>query len=634
MVTISTAIHTLCTLIALLGYALLVPYLDPAALLALPLAVAAGIFGGLRRRALLPAPAATLLAIAVFFFYASRISLAAVTGPVVNLLILLLSVRLAAEKRGRDYLQICVLALFALAASSLLSLSPVFFAALVAQVILVSVALVLLCFHNEAPALALPRPLLRRILTTALALPLASLVLMFGFFVILPRTTHPLWNFLNPAAGNTAGFSETVAPGTVADFAGDPTLAFRVQTEELPPEDLYWRGIVLNTLEGGVWSRSSEIPRSQERVAGGRLLEQVIFLEPKSDPFLPGLDLPVTIREIPSSGSGDAVFRATSPPRRRVRYRVLSRPGGVFEPGSDIDRGIYLQMPEEISPRLRETARLLGREDESAAVKIARLEEFFRARHLTYATSDLPLSADPLDEFLFEKRRGYCEYFASSFALLLRLSGVPARLVGGYYGGTYNPLGGYYAVSESRAHVWVEALDDAGHWVRHDPTRFADNPILFPGAREGRGVRGLLDAAQFFWDRAVIGYDLDKQMELFGTANRSLRSLHFGKGTLAILAWISGGILFVWGIVAALPHLQATREERLLRRYLKTVEKRFGKETIRPGSGLEEIAGRTGDERCREFAAIYGGALYRDRPLEAEEQRRLATLVRALRRRE
>jgi hypothetical protein len=147
-------------------------------------------------------------------------------------------------------------------------------------------------------------------------------------------------------------------------------------------------------------------------------------------------------------------------------------------------------------------------------------------------------------------------------------------------------------------------------------------------------VRGLLDAAQFFWDRAIIGYDLDKQMELFGTANRSLRSLHFGKGTWGMLAWISGGILFVWGIAAALPHLQATREERLLRRYLKSVEKRFGKETIRPGSGLEEIAGRTGDERCREFAAIYGGALYRDRPLEAEEQRRLATLVRALRRRE
>jgi transglutaminase-like putative cysteine protease len=634
MVTISTAIDTLCLLIALLGYALLVPYLDAPALLALPLALAAGIFGRLRGRSPLPSRAATVLAIAIFIFYASRISLAAVTGPVVNLLILLLAIRLAADKKGRDYLQICVLALFALAASSLLSLSPVFFVALIAQVILVSVALVLLSFHNEAPALVLPLRKLRQILTAALVLPLASLILMGGFFIILPRTSHPLWNFLNPAGSTTTGFSETVAPGTVADLAGDSTLAFRAQSPELPPEDLYWRGIVLNTLEGGVWRRRGEIPRSEGRVVGGRPLEQIIFLEAKNDPFLPALDLPVRLGEIRSSVTGDSVYRAPSPLRRRVSYQVLSQPGAVIETGSNLNRGIYLQLPGDSSPRLKETARRLGGAKESAAVKIARLKAFFAAQHLTYATSDLPLSADPLDEFLFEKRRGYCEYFASSFALLLRLSGVPARLVGGYYGGTYNSLGGYYAVAESRAHVWVEALDDQERWVRIDPTQFADNPILSADAREGTGVRRLLEAAQFFWDRAVIGYDLDMQVKIFGTANRSLRSLHFGEGMLGMLAWIFGGMVFVWGIVVAVPHLQVTREERLLRRYLKTVEKRFGKETIRPGSGLEEIAGRTGDERCREFAAIYGGALYRDRPLEADEQRRLATLVRALRRRE
>lgn len=77
----------------------------------------------------------------------------------------------------------------------------------------------------------------------------------------------------------------------------------------------------------------------------------------------------------------------------------------------------------------------------------------------------------------------------------------------------------------------MEALDDQERWVRIDPTQFADNPILSSGAREGTGVRHLLEAAQFFWDRAVIGYDLDMQVELFGTAHRSLRSLHFGEET-------------------------------------------------------------------------------------------------------
>ncbi len=633
MVKVKTLLDILTYAACLLAVAPLMPHLDLPVRLIFFVAIGAGILFDRRGHYPLKGAVATLLSIAFFALYAVRLTLANLVGPVVNILVFLLAVRLITEKSGRNYLQIFVLAVFALASSSLFSLSAAFLVYLVLVVICVTVGLVLLSFHVVDDRLLLRRREARKILSVALLLPAASLVLMLLFFVILPRTEHPLWTFLNPSVAVT-GFSDKVAPGTVAGIAAVKNVAFRVESPPLPPQDLYWRGIVLNRLEGAVWVRA-EVPAGEEgQSAGGRSVRQTVYLEPKAEGYLFALDVPRQWVGIASQGAADLVHRARRTPEGRLKYEAVSAVGGRIE-ARGVAREFYLQVPGRPSERVRTVAEGIAREGRDETEKIALLEAFFLARNLAYATDDLPASSEPVDEFLFEKMRGYCEFFASSFATLLRLSGVPARLVGGYYGGKYNPLGGYYVVTEEAAHVWVEALVD-GRWIRIDPSRLARNAADALAGPRQKGLnlgRGVVDAVNYYWNRAVIGYDLGRQLQLLRRANVQLRELKVSfdpqKGLLYILfpaAAVAAG-------VALVRCRRLSREERILRQFLRQVERRYRIDPMPLTVGLEELAARVKDPRCREFAEIYGRAIYRDRQLTEGERGRLKEIIRELRQR-
>jgi hypothetical protein len=238
-----------------------------------------------------------------------------------------------------------------------------------------------------------------------------------------------------------------------------------------------------------------------------------------------------------------------------------------------------------------------------------------------------------VDEFLFEKKRGYCEFFASSFALLLRLSGVPARLVGGYYGGEYNEMGGYYLVTEDTAHVWVEALVD-GRWVRLDPSRLASNAgasLLAPRVRGLSPGRRLLDTVDYYWNRAVIAYDLASQLQLLQKTNRQLRQFRVPFDWQTAGGYLLAGIAGIIALAALIRRSRSSREERILRAFLRRVRKRHQLEAIPAATGLQELAKQLDDPVCREFADIFGGGIYRDRKLTGEEMEKLRELVRRLR---
>ncbi|MEJ2699995.1 MAG: DUF3488 and transglutaminase-like domain-containing protein, partial [Desulfuromonadales bacterium] len=514
-------------------------------------------------------------------FYASEAGRDNLVAPAVNVLALLLAVRLLTEKTGRNYLQIFALALFALAGSSLLSLSPVFFLYLVLLVVAVTIGLVLLTFHAADPRMALDRRQLKQVLATALVLPAASLLLMVFFFFILPRTSRPLWNFLNPGPVARSGVGDEVRPGAFAGITASREVAFRAGCEKLDPSQLYWRGVVLRALKGDAWV-AGDVPDGEEsRAVGGRPVQQTIW--------------------------------------------------GILQPRGKMDRDFYLRVPPDLTARVRAVAGRLDARGRSAEEKIALLEDFFRAQQLTFASDDLPGAGHTIDRFLFVKKRGYCEYFASSFAVLLRLAGVPARLVGGYYGGEYNELGGYYLVTEADAHVWVEALA-GGRWERVDPSRLAANADRSPALARSRGLGAFsrfLDAADYFWNRAVIAYDFHSQLQALRQADSHLRGLS------GAFSWKK---LFLWGLLLAgaaglagtLRRPRHSREERLVQRYLRRVEKRYGPESVRAPVGLQELAERLDDPRCREFAEVYGRALYRDRKPDRQELRRLRELVREI----
>jgi transglutaminase-like putative cysteine protease len=632
MVPIRTLLNLCSYAACLLGVLPLYAFLEAPARLLFPLALAVGFVCDRRQRYAVGHVPATLLSLLTTIFYALRLSKASVAEPLVNLLVLLLVVRLITEKEPRHYLQIFVLAIFALAGSSLLTLDAMFLPVLALLVTCVTLGLVLLTFHASDQHMRLPAASLRPLLGVSLILPVGSLLLMLVFFAILPRTQFPLWSFLNPRGTAVSGFSDRVRPGAFARNAASGAPAFRVESAPLGVEALYWRGTVLNVIGSDGWRRQPPPAEEAARLRGGRPLVQTIYPEARDDSIIITLDPTDQVGAFRVSRSADLVHRWRRQRNKPASYSATSRLGAALTTVK-VNRAFYLQLPPVVAQRLRATAATLAEGAEGAAVKIARTEDFFRRQQLVYATSDLPGPDRPLETFLFDKKRGYCEFFASSFALLLRLEGVPARLVGGYHGGNRNDLAGYYTVTEDMAHVWVEALMD-DTWRRIDPSRLAINAASSVLARRNgpSAWRRLFDAADYYWTRAVISYDFTQQLDLLRKAPSGRHGLSFRRDlvrpTVRVLAVLAGLTLVIW----LLRRLAVPVEQRLLQRFLRQVRRRLGSEHIADSAGLQTLAERTGDARCHEFAAIFGAAVYRDRCLRPAERAQLRRLLREMRR--
>ena len=137
-------------------------------------------------------------------------------------------------------------------------------------------------------------------------------------------------------------------------------------------------------------------------------------------------------------------------------------------------RQAALALPPGFNPRTLAMARH-WRADAGApspASDLAIAQRAMRLFHDSFAyTLATPLAGrNAVDEFLFDTREGFCEHFASSFVVLMRAAGVPARVVTGYAGGYRNPIGGYWLVRNSDAHAWAEIWLAGRGWVRMDPT--------------------------------------------------------------------------------------------------------------------------------------------------------------------
>jgi hypothetical protein len=264
--------------------------------------------------------------------------------------------------------------------------------------------------------------------------------------------------------------------------------------------------------------------------------------------------------------------------------------------------------------------------------KIGLLENYFRNGSYRYSTRDLPTGDKAIEHFLFDKKQGHCEFFASSFALLLRAAGVPCRLVGGYLGGEYNDIGGYYLVNDAKAHVWVEAYIEGSGWLRIDPSSFAANAGEVWAAS---GIRSLklrislmLDSFNYAWNRSVINYDFEQQLNIANNIGSRLQGINPAKMLRSSLIYIVVGILILVLLFAvSRTSLLGSREQLIISRFLQVVGRNF-KISIRDGrTGLFEIAAASGSSHVSDFVAIYAGVIYRDRRLTDEEYRRLKQIL-------
>jgi hypothetical protein len=633
MVRIETILQLLIAGVALLGFIPLAPWLDRLPMVLVPLALAWGLYAD-RWGKPIPGRMATPLAIIIFFLYALRASPANLVAPAANLLAMLLAVRLATPRSSRHQLQIIALAIFCLAASSLFSLDATFLVCLVLQLVLAAVSLVVLTMADTAPDTVFGPGQLRSLIASALVLPLATVPLMALFFLILPRTQFPLWNALAGAsAGADTGITDHVAPGSSATIAENRVVAFRAAMPAQDPERLYWRGIVLNSFDGTAWVRKSPPPETPAIPAVGSITQE-IYLEGIRSPVLPSLNVPRQLTGMRVQTSPDLVFRPIAASRGKLRYSVTSVLLDTFAVPRGIDRTFYCQLPPVLPPRLTETGRRIGREASGAEHALALVEQFFRQQKISYGTTGLPTGPTALDTFLFEKRTGHCEFFATSCALLLRQAGIPARLVGGYLGGTYNDLGQYYVVTEERAHVWVELFIEGRGWVTVDPSRWAVNfsqARAVPPSGFLKQVALILDTGSYYWNVTIINYDLERQ---FSAANRLVdlsRDLRLsGTGRWIWPVLLSGATLLLVPFFTR--QCRTSREERLVRKVLARIRQVYGI-VPPPATGLHTLAKELNDPALYELIEHYGAIVFQGHRLSRREAAQLRQLCRQIGRR-
>jgi transglutaminase-like putative cysteine protease len=332
----------------------------------------------------------------------------------------------------------------------------------------------------------------------------------------------------------------------------------------MPP--LKWRGAALTEFDGRRWSNADP---AEQRIP-------VLNGHAKLGPPRDGKRLNYHVQL--NAGETDALFFAGTPVTLDLRQFIVLRDATgsyrlprVPAPGFGYDAYSVLDGPPELSTRLA-PAEELAPEMRRQALQLPQIDgritalareltgppsrnDLERARALerrlrrdyTYSL-ELPNHevADPLVDFLFTRRKGYCEHFASAMTIMLRTLGIPARLVTGFQGGVYNPLSELWVIRASDAHSWVEAWIPEFGWTTFDPTPPDPNPGSF--ALLSR-IELYVDAAQTFWQDWVVSYDLRRQ----GTLSYRME---LGAHRLGIL-WFDS--LAGWGTLRPLRSLAAWR---------------------------------------------------------------------------
>jgi protein-glutamine gamma-glutamyltransferase len=318
-------------------------------------------------------------------------------------------------------------------------------------------------------------------------------------FFLFPRSSSPLWNLSQDSMKLfQSGINDILAPGEIAELAQSEIPAFQVEFPNLDmpsQQDLYFRGLVLWFTRWGRFYQgilAARYPRSQPFTGEG--IVQQITLRPHNQRWLFGLDRPVAFPRYTGRLPGD-VFQTHRPVKSHYRYRVISRLNSDYvEPLTETHRQWALQLPREDSRRLIQLGRSWRTRttDDRELLNIA--ERYIRTGNFVYSLNPgVMMPNNPLDDFFFNKKKGFCEHYSAAFTILMRAAGVPARLVVGYQGGQYNPVGKYLLVRQSDAHAWVEVYLEGIGWHRVDPTAWVAPDRLQYGAELSRRLSAMGD---------------------------------------------------------------------------------------------------------------------------------------------
>jgi len=532
----------------------------------------------------------------------------------ITALILLSSLKLMELKTRRDFMFIVFMCYFIIFGNFLYDQSLLDLTFMIVAVILVTAAVLRLNHPDNEPVK------LSFLLKFSFRLFLLALPFTIVLFLLFPRTYGPFWNLPQESRTYQSGFRSYIQPGEVAELAKSTATAFKVEFPDnnMPAQkDLYFRGLVLWFTNGKAWYQGW-VP---SRFVGSRSLEgegilQRITLQPHNKRWLFALDRPVRSPRWSRAFPGN-IFQSLWDLKTPIRYGVLSRPDAGLSFLPKVHRQWALDLPEEVSSRIMELGQQWRDHNSTITGILRQAENYFKENGFVYTLNPGQMDPDdPLGDFLFNKRTGFCEHFAASFAMLMRAAGVPARVVIGYQGGEYNPVGKYLEVRQSEAHAWAEVwvkeeseeIETTGEtgWMRVDPTAWVSRERIEYGLEMSQRILAYLTGADreeaiqqalrgnFFkrtwnflknhwenikykWDTWIITYDIFQQRNF-------LSSLGLGRMDrlsllLAILILIPV-LLFIISFVLKRKALSSNPLVRLYLRFCSKLE-RLGLQRLR-----------------------------------------------------
>ena len=578
---------------------------------------------------------ATAIALLTLYFSYGNI---AGRRAAVSLLTVMLALKMIESYRIRDARLVVSFSLF-LCATQFLFNQGIFMPVYGAAAVIVALVTLTQLQRNEAYNATDDTPVFRASIFSELGFSLRLLILAvpvgLAFFLFFPRWASPLWGVPEATLDSKTGLSDSMSPGSIQNLFMDDSPAFRVEFEDGIPSnsELYWRGPVFWDFNGKTWRGSffskNLVVKSQPEENKARW-KYSVQLEPNERRWLFSLDYPATVPR-DSRVTMDFQILRTQPVTQLLQYSMASDPDFVDSPGLAYSlQTSALDLPESSNPRTRRLIEDWRREGLAGQALVSRVLTHFNQEAFHYSLESPLLGRHSVDEFLFDTRTGYCEHYASAFTVMMRMAGIPARVVTGYQGGWYNEVGDYLLVRQSDAHAWSEVWFAGTGWTRVDPTA-AVSPLRIEQGSLGalsdprymldyawlRGLKNGFDIVQQRWNDWVIEFSAQSQARMFSS---------FGLDRLNPSMLVT--ILFlVIGLVSALllPYILRVkgpdRKDPLQTVWLKFLKrlKAAGFEAL-PSSGAIELAQAAAmrlpeeAQSINHIADLYNRSRYSPRP--------------------
>ncbi len=521
-----------------------------------------------------------------------------------SLFVIALGLKLMEIKSERDLYLINYLA-FIVASSQFLYEQSILMAA---YILLVScVLLAVLVFINSYTAntkIAVKKSLV----IIAQAIPLAIVV-----FILFPRVEAPKWLTLKDEQHKKTGLSDTMEPGSISDLGMSDELVFRVTFDgAIPPaRERYWRGPVLTLTDGKKWMQARDLSYQRHMAKpkfSGKFYRYTLLMEPQDKDWVFALDLPAEFAQ-PLKQNANYQLTTADDLRKRSEFKLTSYPDYNTGQLTQTEYFDARQIPALPSERIKQLVVRLHGYDRPPEDFIRELLNHFRTEKFHYTLTPPLMEDNPIETFLFDTRRGFCSHYSAAFVYLMRVAGIPARVVTGYQGGELNDIGNFLTIKQADAHAWAEVWLESKGWVRFDPTAavaperveqtidinslMPDGVISYSSSNSTSAVANWFKQARKLWSN--IDYNWQRWVINYNNANQTHFLASFGITNFKTMVY---WMMAIVGILTAILSLfllyrRPRQKDRALEAYdlfLKKIAKTGFKKGL--GEGARDFANR------------------------------------------